>query len=143
MNADAGQGGDVPDLVPGAESAPPVHVFAVDDHPAFLRSIMSVVAASTGFELVGTATTGSEALDALCARHDIDLVLLDVHLPDISGIEVARRCAEQGGGRVIVLMSTTDPDDLPADALSGVAGFLPKEQLSTATLRSLWFDAIR
>jgi DNA-binding NarL/FixJ family response regulator len=143
MNADVGHG-DVPDPVPCAASAQLVRVFAVDDHPAFLRSVTSVVAASAGFDLVGTATTGSEALATLCARHDIDLVLVDVHLPDMSGIEVARRSAAQGGGRVIVLMSTTDPADLPADALGqGVAGFLAKEQLSTATLRSLWFDADR
>jgi DNA-binding NarL/FixJ family response regulator len=143
MNADASPG-DSPDQVPGAESTHLVHVFAVDDHPAFLRSVMSVVSASAGFDLVGTASTGAEALSALSARHDIDLVLLDVHLPDVSGIEVARRCAAHGGCRIIVLMSTTDPGDLPADAFDrGVAGFLAKEQLSTATLRSLWFDASR
>lgn len=113
----------------------PIRVFVVDDSPAFLRSVASVIAATPGFTLVGTAETGSDALVALERRSDVDLVLLDVNLPDLSGIEVARRSAEQRA--VIVLMSTSDPADLPTFDRS-VAGFLAKEQLTTATLRALW-----
>lgn len=116
-------------------------MFAVDDSASFLRSVGLVVAATPGFELLGTATAGLDALDALDAlaeRPGVDLVLLDVNLPDISGIEVARRLDDAGHREMVVLMSTTDPADLPADAFDrGVAGFLAKEQLTTAWLRSV------
>jgi DNA-binding NarL/FixJ family response regulator len=116
-----------------------IGVYAVDDAPSFLRSVGLVVAAVPGFTLVGIATTGFDAIGALLHRCDVDIVLLDVHLPDLSGIEVARRLDDAGHRALVVLMSTTDPADLPADALSrGVAGFLPKEQLTTAWLRSTW-----
>lgn len=125
-----------------ANGTPAVRVFAVDDHPTFLRSVAAVVAATSGFELVGTASTGNEALIAMEERDDLDMVLLDVHLPDISGIDVARRYASQGSGVLVVLMSTTDFDDLPADAFTGgVGGFVAKESLTTATLEALWSDA--
>jgi len=116
-----------------------IAVFAVDDHSAFLRSVELVIAATPGFVLVGTAESGLDALDALAGRSDIDLVLLDVNLPDLSGIDVARRLHRAGSRPVVVLMSTTDPDDLPADALErGVAGFLSKELLTTQALRAVW-----
>lgn len=121
--------------------APTVGVFVVDDHPSFLRSAASVIAATTGFELVGTASTGEGALEALAERDDIDVVLLDVNLPDVSGIEVARRHAatHRTGDAIVVLMSTSDPADLPADAFDrGVAGFISKELLTTASLHALW-----
>ena len=122
----------------------PVRVFAVDDSASFLRSVGFVVAATPGFELLGTAAAGLEALDALAQRLDIDLVLLDVNLPDISGIEVARRLDDAGHREVVVLMSTSDPADLPAHAFErGVAGFLAKEQLTTAWLRSVWDHSAR
>lgn len=120
-----------------------VRVFVVDDHPALLRTVAIVIAATPGFTLVGTAETGVAALESLASRSDVDLVLLDVNLPDLSGVEVARRRETADATEVIVLMSTTDLADLPADALDrGVAGFLPKERLTTATLQAMWHDVI-
>jgi DNA-binding NarL/FixJ family response regulator len=122
-----------------ADGRGPIRVFVVDDHPAFLRTVAFVIDATPGFTLAGTAESGLEALDSLVARSDIHMVLLDVNLPDVSGIEVARRRAEAGGEEVVVLMSTADPADLPADAFdSGVAGFLAKERLTTQELRAIW-----
>ncbi len=116
-----------------------IRVFVVDDHPAFLRSVAFVIAATPGFTLVGTAESGTAALDSLADRTDVDMVLLDVNLPDLSGIEVARRRVMAAGTEVVVLMSTTDPADLAPDALDrGVAGFLSKESLTTAALRAMW-----
>ena len=127
------------DRVP-SDGTEPIRVFVVDDHPAFLRTVASVIDATPGFTLAGTAASGAEALDSLAARSDVDLVLLDVNLPDLSGIEVARRRAA-AANEVVILMSTADPADLPADAFDrGVAGFLPKERLTTQELRAIWDD---
>lgn len=125
-----------------ADDHGPIRVFVVDDHPAFLRTVASVIDATPGFTLAGTAESGVEALGSLAARSDVDLVLLDVNLPDVSGIDVARRRADAGATEVVVLMSTADPADLPADAFDrGVAGFLAKERLTTQELRAIWDDA--
>jgi two-component system, NarL family, invasion response regulator UvrY len=128
---------------PPAEDHGPIRVFVVDDHPAFLRTVASVIGATPGFTLAGTAASGAEALDSLAARSDVDMVLLDVNLPDVSGIEVARRRSEANAKQVVVLMSTADPADLPANAFDrGVAGFLAKERLTTQELQAIWDDAV-
>jgi DNA-binding NarL/FixJ family response regulator len=121
-----------------------VRVLVVDDHPSFLRSVARLISATDGFVVAHTAATGDGALAVLGRDHDIDLVLLDVHLPDRSGIEVARSYSLAGGTAVVALMSTCQLGDLPDDALSGgVAGFVPKEQLTMATLRAVWGAAAR
>lgn len=117
-------------------------VLVVDDHPAFVRTVEAVIAATDGFSLAGVATNAAEALVSMADHPELDLVLVDVHLPDLSGIEVARRHAARGGSSVVVLMSSDELAALPADALDvGVAGFLPKEKLTTAALRAIWNDA--
>jgi CheY-like chemotaxis protein len=133
--------------ISGTQRAPRVAVYAVDDSAMYLRALASVVEAA-GFDLVGTAGTGEGALDDLFGRADVDLVLLDVHLPGISGIEVARRYAEGGGRAVVVLMSTSDAVDLPVANPSSNhtptrprTRFLAKESLSTAALARLWGEA--
>ena len=123
-------------------SARPVGVFVVDDSAPFLRAVRPVIAAVPRFALVGTAMSGEEALEAIEDRADVGLLLVDVRLPGISGIEVARRYRARNGRAVIVLMSTSDLADLPRWYLEAdVAGFLPKETLSTDALTRLWEDA--
>lgn len=116
-----------------------VRVLVVDDHVGFLHAVMSVVDATPGFELVGTATSGQEALELLDRDRSIDLVLLDVRMQPVDGIEVARRYHAGSGTAAVVLMSTTALDDL-SDLVRhpSVAGFLPKESLSTDSLTQLW-----
>ena len=86
-----------------AGRARPIRVFVVDDHPAFLRTVAFVIEATPGFALAGTAETGLDALDVLAVSADIDLVLLDVNLPDVSGIEVAPPPAGPNAGSKIKL----------------------------------------
>lgn len=117
-----------------------VRMLVVDDHPAFLRTVERLVAATPGFVVSATASSGDEALSKLANDHRIDLVLLDVNLPDRSGVDVARSYSKTGGTAVVALMSTNELADLAGDALTtGVAGFVIKEQLTTALLRDIWF----
>lgn len=87
-----------------------------------------------GFEVVGEADDGAAAMDASGALAP-DLVLLDVQLPDASGIDLADALSANGGPAVILTSSR------PADQLdltsSGALGFIPKDELTTSAIRGL------
>jgi DNA-binding NarL/FixJ family response regulator len=105
-------------------------VLIVDDHPSF-REAARLLLESEGFAVVGESATGEDALEHADALQP-DVVLLDVNLPGIDGLEVARRLH----GPRIVLVSSRDAADV--GPLNGsVLGFIPKSELSGATLREV------
>jgi len=113
-----------------------VNVLIVDDHPSFRTSARAVLEAE-GFDVVGEAADGASGLDA-ARRLEPQLVLLDVHLPDIDGFEVAARLTNGGRGPAVVLVSSRDGSDFgPLVSRSGAKGFIPKAELSGAALRAL------
>jgi DNA-binding NarL/FixJ family response regulator len=111
-------------------------VLIVDDHPSF-RTSARMLLESEGFEVIGEAQDGASALRAVEELRP-DVVLLDVQLPDIDGIEVAARLSENGSGPAIVLTSSRDLADLGlVRERSPVRGFIPKAELSGAALEAL------
>lgn len=117
---------------------PAVTVLAVDDQPIFRRVARSLIAATPGFEQVGEAASGPEALE-LAADLRPDLVLIDVRMHGMDGIETARRLGEADPRAVVVLISTAELPDLPASmAAVGAAAFVRKQDLSARTLSALW-----
>jgi len=115
---------------------PSAAVLIVDDHDGF-RSFARGMLEAAGFTVV-EAATGAEATETARAVRP-ELVLLDVQLRDLDGFEVARRLAAAPAGNpapVAVLTSTREACDYGGRiAASPAAGFLPKDQLSGATLR--------
>jgi two-component system, NarL family, invasion response regulator UvrY len=115
-----------------------VRVLVADDQSPFRRAARAVLSAMVEFELVGEATSGEEAVDA-AARLTPDLVLMDVHMRGIGGIEAARRIhAAQPATKVVLVSSYRGDDIAPAMAESGAVGFLPKDSFGAAALRELW-----
>ena len=111
-------------------------VLIVDDHPGFRRIARALLEAE-GFEVVGEATDGEEAL-RIAAELAPTLVLLDVQLPGIDGFEVASKLTAGGGGPDVVLVSSRDGSDFgPLVAQSGALGFVPKDELSGERLTAL------
>jgi len=111
-------------------------IVIVDDDPRF-RGIARRLLESEGFDVIGEAADGREAL-SVARELDPDVVLLDVQLPDIDGIEVASRLAAQGGGPAVVLTSTRDEGDFgPQLRQSGARGFVPKDEISAERITSL------
>jgi DNA-binding NarL/FixJ family response regulator len=111
-------------------------VLIVDDHPSFRASARMLLEAE-GFEVVGEAEDGMSALEAVPALSP-DVVLLDVHLPDINGFEVAARLTANGSSPAIVLTSSRDVEDLGFLAgRDGVRGFIPKSELSGSAIEEL------
>lgn len=117
---------------------PTVTVLAVDDQAIFRRVARSLIAATPGFEQVGEAASGPEALE-LAADLRPDLVLVDVRMKGMDGIETARRLGEVDPHAVIVLISMEEVPDLPASADAvGAAAYLRKQDLSARSLSALW-----
>jgi len=112
-------------------------VLIVDDHPSFRASARRMLEAD-GYEVVGEAENGAAAL-AAAERLRPQVVLLDVRLPDIDGIEVARRLTDADGYvPQIVLISSHDAADLgEAIDASAARGFIPKSELSAEAIASL------
>jgi DNA-binding NarL/FixJ family response regulator len=114
--------------------ASPVRVLVVDDQAVVRDAMRLLLEATPDFRPVGEAGSGAEALAAI-EQLDPDLVLLDVRMPDMDGIETARRIPAARRRTVVVLMSSDRIDSVPN---CGAAAFLPKERLKAAVLRELW-----
>jgi DNA-binding NarL/FixJ family response regulator len=111
-----------------------VRVLVVDDQAVMRSAARSLLDATRDFEAVGEAASGAEALLAI-ERLAPDLVLLDVRMPGMDGIETAQRIQDNHDGTVVVLMSS---DPLARPRAAPAAPFVAKEQLRPAVLRDLW-----
>jgi DNA-binding NarL/FixJ family response regulator len=108
----------------------------VDDHAGFRERARSLLE-SEGFDVVGEADCGARALE-LVAATEVDVVLLDVQLPDLDGFEVARRLGSNGRAPAVVLVSSRDASDYgELIERCGARGFVPKAELSGEAVRAL------
>lgn len=108
----------------------------MDDDSRF-RSVARALLEAEGFDVVGEAENGAAAL-AAASELEAEVVLLDIHLPDVDGLEVARRLAAGDGGPAVVLTSTRDESDFgPEVHQSGARGFVPKDELSAERIAAL------
>jgi CheY-like chemotaxis protein len=116
-----------------------IRVLIVDDQEPFRRAMAAVVAETDGFVVVGSASSGEESLRMATALRP-DLVLMDVRLPGMDGIEATRRLTGTPGGPVVVLLSTYDQDQVDL-AGSGAAAFVAKAAFGPDLLSAAWQDA--
>jgi DNA-binding NarL/FixJ family response regulator len=115
-----------------------VAVIAVDDQPFFLGVARDVVRATPGFRWAGEAQSGEQAIEVVDDLEP-DLVLLDVRMPGIGGIEAARRIAGEHPEVVVVLISVDDRESIAeAAASSGAAELIGKQRFGPSMLRQLW-----
>ena len=115
-----------------------VSVLVVDDQVLFRRAAASVVRATPGFELVGEAESGEEAV-ALSATLKPALVLMDINMSGINGIEATRRITSEQPSTLVILLSTYQAEDLPSDAsTSGMAAYVNKDEFGPQVLTDVW-----
>ena len=119
-----------------------VKVLIVDDQEPFRAVARVVVEATEGFEVIGESETGEASVEAARQLHP-DLVLMDVTLPGINGLEATRQIlAQSQHGTVILLLSTYEVEEYaPRAAECGAAAYIPKSEFSPEKLEEAWKEA--
>ena len=114
-----------------------LRILIVDDHAEFRRHARRLLE-SEGHEVIGEAGDGAEAIRSV-GRLRPDVVLLDVNLPDASGLQIAEQLQTTGAdGPAVVLISTRAERDLePLLRRSRARGFIPKDELSGSRIAEL------
>jgi DNA-binding NarL/FixJ family response regulator len=111
--------GDTP---PGA----PTRVVVADDHPVFREGLAMLLGSVDGIEVVGTAANGAEAVEA-AVRLRPDVVVMDVQMPQLNGVEATRRLTTEAPGvGVVVLTMSEDDGTVFAAVRAGARGYLVK-----------------
>ena len=119
-----------------------VRVLTIDDQAIFRSLARDVIEATPGFESVGDAADGEAGIEAV-GKLGPDLVLLDVRMPGMGGIEVARRLVASHPEEVVVLISIEERIDVPSAAQLDAVPLVRKQDFGPRLLRRLWSERRR
>jgi DNA-binding NarL/FixJ family response regulator len=115
-----------------------VRVLIVDDQEPFRLAARMVVEATDGFDVAGEAETGEDSV-TMARDLDPDLVLMDVNLPGINGLDATRRILEESDRVVVLLLSTYEEEEYaPKAAECGAATYIPKAVFGPDRLEAAW-----
>jgi DNA-binding NarL/FixJ family response regulator len=112
-----------------------VRVLIVDDH-AIVRDGLRAVLSAEGMAVVGECASGDEAV-ATAARLEPDVVLMDLRLPGIDGVDATRQIVEAGTSRVLVLTTYDSDGDIVRAVAAGAIGYLLKDTSRQALVRAV------
>lgn len=120
------------------EATAPVQVLIVDDQAPFRAAAKAVIARVHGFDLAAEATSGEEAVALARALHP-QLVLMDINMGAMDGLEATRLITQESPGTMVVLISTYQIEDIsPSARTCGAVAYLNKDELSPRAVRTLW-----
>lgn len=116
----------------------PIRILIADDHPVVRDGLVAMLSTQPDFEVVGEAGTGAEAV-AAAVRLRPDVVLMDLEMPAVDGVEAIRQMRRDGGGPQVVVLTAFDTDERILGAVeAGAQGYLLK-----GAPRAQIFEAIR
>jgi DNA-binding NarL/FixJ family response regulator len=113
-----------------------IRLIIVDDHPVFRFGLRTLIAAEPDMAIVGEASNGTEALE-LVAVHAPDVVLLDVNLPDINGVEATRHLLRLCPSLRILMITMFDDDTVFGALKAGAGGYILKGASAEETARAI------
>jgi DNA-binding NarL/FixJ family response regulator len=120
-----------------ARSGQRIRVLVADDHPVFRRGMRAILGAEPDTELVGEATDGEEAV-ALTLKLRPDVVLMDLNMPNVSGIEATRRILEENPETAVLMLTMFEDDkSIFAAMRAGAHGYVLKGADGAETLRAI------
>jgi len=115
-----------------------IRVLVADDSPTALHSICAFLEMEGGFEIVGTASDGINVLQQAAALHP-DLILLDIHMPRMGGLDVTRELRRANAALPIIVFSEIAGTTLWAECIGhGASAFVHKSQMPEQLLREVW-----
>jgi DNA-binding NarL/FixJ family response regulator len=115
----------------------PLRVLIVDDHDFFRTGLRSLLTAHPGIDVVGEASDGAAGIE-LYARREPDVVLMDLNMPVLSGVEATRRLiAQRPDARVLMLTVSADDKDVLDAVRAGASGYLLKEAVIDEVVRGI------
>ena len=114
----------------------PIRILIADDHPVFRFGMRALLETEADFEVVAEASTGEQAI-ALTNQLRPDIVLMDITMPSINGIEATRHVLEQNPETGVLIVTMLDDDSLVPAMRAGARGYLLKGADGEETLRAI------
>jgi DNA-binding NarL/FixJ family response regulator len=114
----------------------PIRILIADDHPMFRFGLRALLSAEPDTEILGEATNGQEAV-TLAASLQPDLILMDINLPHLNGIEATRQILKQNPGIGILIITMFEDDTIFAALQAGARGYILKGAEGEETLRAI------
>lgn len=114
-----------------------VRVLIVDDQESYRSAVRLVVSLADGFEVAGEAGDGESGIE-MAFQLGVDLVLMDINMPGIDGLEATRRIAAREGPRVLVLSTYEAAEFAETAQQAGAIGFISKADFDPSTLAEAW-----
>jgi DNA-binding NarL/FixJ family response regulator len=109
----------------------PIRVLVADDQPVFTAMLEAVLASDERVEVVGRAANGREALER-SAELSPDVVLMDISMPIMDGLEATRRLLEADPSACVLMLTESDlPGDVTRARKAGAAGYVPKTRIAS------------
>jgi len=114
-----------------------IRVVVVDDHTLFRRGLVGLLSEMEGIQVIGEANNGREALNVIPAQTP-DVVLLDVNMPEMGGVEALKALREQGVNVPVLMLTISQQDeDLVGAILAGASGYLLKNAEPDVLLQTI------
>ncbi len=121
----------------------PVRVVIVEDDPRFLESVSLLFVDTPSIEVAGSYTTGKDAIKGIIEKRP-DVALIDLGLPDISGVEIIKEISEKGcNTELLVLTVYNDDEHLFSAIKAGAVGYIVKNEASLSEIVSAIDEAVK